>query len=414
VPLPLFWWQYANHQHPERNTGSNPRIVLLSQTPDALEFRCTSANASGSAVSEYRLRLTYSYERASYVYHIECTLRIPQTKSWTVTPNPAHGEVEFCNLWPARCFSTNPAIPKRYQSCMVERQGQLIRIPHHHLESPDKHQIELQRGDRFAWLLEATNPVLEMRSRAPIHAGVCAYMWDAHFGYRVTDGATETILRGPREFMAEFDLYAIDGRLGAQIIARADAAGQNAGALPELCDVPVYLHGLKTFGQVFGEHQDALQNLWPWAFDAANSDRKQAKGRIDRGRSVDGAIALCIDNAGAVASQWVFSALGPAFGGAAFTDGARYRLSAQVATEGLEGAAEIGIRLHQPGHGEVFDLADYAHYRSAGCLCATREWTTLEIITPIITPAPDRIHFILSQQGRGTTWFKRIVFEELT
>ena len=28
VPMPLFWWQYANHEDPERNTGSNGKLIF--------------------------------------------------------------------------------------------------------------------------------------------------------------------------------------------------------------------------------------------------------------------------------------------------------------------------------------------------------------------------------------------------
>src|SRR5512145_2773203 len=51
VPTPLFWWQYADHQNPERHCGSYGKLRLLQQTPERVTFVCEGSTASGSALS---------------------------------------------------------------------------------------------------------------------------------------------------------------------------------------------------------------------------------------------------------------------------------------------------------------------------------------------------------------------------
>jgi hypothetical protein len=103
--------------------------------------------------------------------------------------------------------------------------------------------------------------------------------------------------------------------------------------------------------------------------------------------------------------------LGPAYGEAPFRSGSRFRLSAFVKTRALRGSARIGLRLHRAGIGDVFDVADYETYYSETAVSGTSEWTAITVMTPVIDPAPDRMHLLLEMEGTGTCWFDDVFFE---
>jgi hypothetical protein len=103
--------------------------------------------------------------------------------------------------------------------------------------------------------------------------------------------------------------------------------------------------------------------------------------------------------------------LGPAYGEAPFRSGSRFRLSAFAKTRALRGSARIGLRLHRAGIGDVFDVADYETYYSETAVSGTSEWTAITVMTPVIDPAPDRMHLLLEMEGTGTCWFDDVFFE---
>ncbi|MBN1348696.1 hypothetical protein JXJ21_04740 [candidate division KSB1 bacterium] len=408
VRMPLFWWQYAGHENPDRNTGSNGKLEVISQHEKELQFRCSGMNQSRSALSEYVVNLTYSIEHRSYCYHIRAKLTIPRSETWRIAPNPAHGELEFCNLSPLNSFPSDMRIPKKYQACYVRRGDRSIRIPHHHLETEDKHNIRMNRGDRFYWLLEDINPVVEMDSKQLVQAGVCAYMWDAHFAYRVTDGISETCVQGERQFEAEFQLYAIDRATGSRIAAASEL---QTAEVPDT--MPIYVDGLNTFEQAVSDYSDRLSDIWSWTFRVENAAPDAASAQVDRGRGFERGNALMIENYHTIHSHWIITTLGPAFRQPPFQDGARYRLSAVISTENVSEATDIAIRLHRPGYGNVFDVADYEIFVSRQSLSGNSDWRLLQLTTPPIAPAPDRLHLMLRQSGSGKSWFSQVLFEQL-
>jgi hypothetical protein len=82
-----------------------------------------------------------------------------------------------------------------------------------------------------------------------------------------------------------------------------------------------------------------------------------------------------------------------------------------VRTSGLQGKAMIAVRLHRKENGSPFDIENYETFTSAQTLQGDTDWTLLKVITPPITPAPDRVHLLLILEGRGTTWFDNVQFE---
>lgn len=405
VPLPLYWQQYADHENPERNAGAHARLRVLAATPAKLSIECTSSTLSGSVASRYKLTLAHDPARG-YRFRVAATLTVAAGKSWRVTRNPQHGELEFCTLWPQGVFSTKPNSVKSFQACAVVRSRETIKIPHHHLETSDKHNIGLQRSDRFLWLLETENPVVEMVSAREVKTGLCAYMWDAHFAYRFCDTDAEKLLHGPATMSAEFLLYSLERAEAERLLQKVvtpDAA--------EIEGVPIYLPGLNRFCHTLREFAGDESTIWPWATEAPPS--QQVEFALDRHVGYDDQCSLRIVASENDCARWVATTLGPAFGQPPFRDAARHRLTAFVRAERLRGAASIGIRLHRSGRGSVFNLDDYETFWCTENLQNSEDWCELTVTTPPISPAPDRLHLLLQQNGAGTTWFDNVLYREV-
>lgn len=409
VPVPLFWRQYHHHQDPERSAAGRGEVSVVQQEWDELLLRCTSTNESASIGSEYQLRLCYSEKHRSYLFRITALLTIPSGRRWLVTRNPDHGELEFCNLWPAQTFVTDPSLPKKYDACYVQRGAEVTAIPHHHLESADKHDIALAHGDRFLWALEDDNVVFEMMAGDAVAAGLCAYMWDAHFAYRcTTPEQPEIILQGFKEFAAEFALYAISRAGAADIVNRAVV-----GSSPEIADTPIYWPGLNSFNLSALDVQGQAAAVWPWSCEStAAADAKEICA-LDRRQGYSDSCSLRIHSPVPGRHRWLATTLGPAFGQAAFPDQARYRLTGYVKTEQVSTGSTLAVRLHRPGNGNLYNPNEYEHYYAMDMARDSRPWQKLTITTPRISPAPDRLHLLLEQNGSGTTWFDDVQLEIL-
>jgi len=405
VPMPLYWWQYANHQQPERNSGSNAKLSIIKQNTDEIIFCCEGQNQSGSAVSHYEVGLKFSPENQSYVFSIVAKLTIPQGRSWLVTPNPSHGEIEFCNFWPENVFSTDPKIKKLYQACYVKNRDRVLKIPHHHLETSDKYIIQLEHGDKFFWAKEKFNPLIEILSYRNVCAGVCAYMWDTHFGYRICNQSAEVTLEGRQEFQAKFKLYGIDEKTATSLIKDAQEP-----PVTEILDIPIYINGLNTFSKSLLHFPRKFDKLWQWNFE---SQGKYAKGIVDRKQGFSDSNSLKIENFQPTESAWIATSIGPAYGEESIPDGARLKLTAMVKTENLTEKTDIAIRFFSPGMGNIFYISDYQVIQSVSFLTGTQNWQKIEIITPPISPAPERVHLLLRLIGTGKAWFDDVIFKKI-
>ena len=112
-PLFLFWMQYANHEHPERNAGSGGLVEIVSQETDRVVIRCSGRTASGTCASTVVLTIRRAADPIRYLYTVQATFDVVSERGWLVTPNSTQGEVEFANLWPEGTFSPNRDDPKR-------------------------------------------------------------------------------------------------------------------------------------------------------------------------------------------------------------------------------------------------------------------------------------------------------------
>ncbi len=405
VGIPLYWMQYANHQHPDRNAAAHGKVKMVQSEGDRLQVRATGFNLAGEIESTVLLTLEFDPATKTYTYRFDAALKILPGKAWLVTPNPDHGEVEFLNLYPLDAFTGDTGRGKRYQACYVRNGEVVTRIPHHHLETPDKHSIRMLEGDDFFWLLEKENPAVKILSEAPVSAGLCAYMWDAHFGYRVCQGGEPVLLQGPREFRASWLLYGLRNVEGERLHRLAKESTP-----ADLTLMPIYVEGVNRFSPLSEEAIQTRHDLWPWS---SHKDDSNVILFVDHNEGYDDRSSLSIASGGEGAGQWIATTLGPAFGGKEFHANKRHRLRAYVRTADLRGISRLAIRLHRKGSPDLFDVSMYERYDSAPSLKGTNAWTELEVLTPTISPAPDRLHLVLEQHGAGRSWFDNVSYEEL-
>lgn len=405
VPLSLFWEQYANHEHPERNAGSHITVRLLERKADRVTVECTGATRSLDVLSNYILMIYRVASPVSYTFEIQAELKIQDGRAWHVTPNPHHGEVEFCNFWPDGVYSSDLRTGNLYQGCFILRPSGVTRIPHHHLESSDKHNIPLRQGDKVAWLLEEDNPCLELVMNEPVTAGICAYMWDAHLAYKVCHENVDYDIPKGTEFRATFRLYGLNS-----LDARRYYETALTAVSPETSRTPIITYGANRFSDTLDSCNGDPASVWPWENETIRGAAGDVRFSVDHGTGYDDRAALRIDANKSSSALWKATALGPAYRMPAFRDGDRYCLTAFVKTRLVDGNTGIAIRLHRPGWSDLFDIATYEVYRCPGKVTEFSDWTHLEILTPPITPAPDRLHLLLELNGKGTCWFDNVSF----
>jgi hypothetical protein len=400
VPLPLYWEQYAGHEHPDRNAGSHGALRVVHQGEENVTIECLGTTASGEATSRHLLSIERTQNPVRYLYDIQAFLSIPKQKTWLVTPNPHHGELEFCNFWPDGAFFADLRKANRYRGCYVLHGEQVTMIPHHHLESADKHNLPLETGDRLTWLLEDENPVIEILPGDPITAGICAYMWDAHLAVKAChDGSARALTEGTSA-RAHIRLSSMDRTEGQRLVDRARVA-----VAPETYQVPVIVDGVHTFAETLASSRDPA-DVWPWETEGEGG-LSGVHFLVDRATGYDDEVSLCIDAIRPVHAAWKATALGPAFRQRPFRDGERYTASGFVRTHLTEGTAAIALRLHRQGQPGLFDPSTYEVYRSP-LLSGNREWTCVEAVTPALSPAPDRVHILLEVNGAGQCWFDNV------
>ena len=336
--------------------------------------------------------------------HAGADLHIVGAAGWLVTPNPQHGELEFCDLWPERTFLPGASETKRYHVHAIRRDARVVLIRHHHLESEDKHNILMREGDEAAWLLEEENPVVRIDSSPEVAAGLCAYMWDMHFAYKVCRGMEPVIL--PRGFRAEaqYTLRSI-ARADAELWMRVATTARPKG----LDEVPVHVRGVQKFTETFANADLSRTDLWPWAFEVLDRSSGEVIGAIDTTTGFDDDASLVIRTNGPGTGRWVLTTIGPAFGEPPFIPGKRLRLSTRVRCAG--GTARVALALHRTGAPGLFDPSGYEEY-VVEAPPAAEGWALLVVETPSIVPAPDRVHIRLTHTGEGASWFDNVLCEE--
>lgn len=403
VPLPLYWEQYANHEHPDRNAGSNGLVRLIDQNTDTVRLEILGTTASGEALSRYLLTIARAPDPLRYTYDLQAFLAIAKQRTWLVTPNDHHGELEFCNFWADGSFSAERGKPNRYRGCYLVHRDLVTMIPHHHLESPDKHNLLLDAGDRIVWLLEDENPVIDILPGDPVTAGVCAYMWDAHLAVKVCHAGEAVRLTESTSVRAHVRVSSIGRADGQHLVDHARVAVES-----DTYQTPVIVDGVQTFAETLATAAAEPADVWPWEYEMEDESRRGTRFFVDRTTGYDDNVSLCIDNSRPGRAAWKATALGPAFRQPPFRNGARYRATGLVRTRITQGTATIALRLHREDRPGLFDPSTYEIYHSPETVSGSSEWTRIEVVTPPLSPPPDRLHLLLELNGTGRCWFDNV------
>ncbi|MCF7687749.1 MAG: hypothetical protein K9N01_05545 [Cephaloticoccus sp.] len=407
VGVPLYWRQYGNHQDPERSANSHRSIAGVVQGPGWLRLRTRGLTRSRSIESRYDVTFRVDV-RGRITCLVEAQLEVMPGPGWLVTPHPDHGEVTFCTLWPAGVFSPDGSRPKRYQACLVQRGNAADRIEHHHLESPDKHHIQLAEGDRFVWGLESSNPVVTLGPDTAAEAGVCAYMWDTHLGLKICR-ANKPELLPPGTILRAVYILSEETKAELQLPfqrARVLSAGV-------ALHTPMWVGGRHTFQKTFQSEVMDRNTAWPWQTVVIRGRAEQVSFARDLRIGSQDRCSLRIESRAKTLACWQATTLGPAFGEPAFRSGGKLRLRAMVRTRGLNGAVRVLLRIHRTGQGSVFAVEGYEVFASEAVTRANQDWTELTLTTPKLKPAPDRVHVLLQLEGRGTGWFDEVELTRL-
>jgi hypothetical protein len=404
VPLPLYWRQYAHHEDPRRNGGINPRVNQVEGNEGEIFIRCEGTNSEGEIISLVTLGIAEDRPEGGYAVEIRGFLEVAPGKTWNVTYNPGHGEIEFCNIWPEGTFRTRGK--KSFSHCFVQRGGAVTLIPHTHIESSDKQNILMHPGDRFGWLLENENPVVELIAGGEASTGLCAYMWDAHFGYRACPDGKSVSLEAGTRYESAIRIRGLGRAEGKALMARGVEADPGDSAL-----TPLYVDGINTFRETLKSLPGKEQSVWPWAFEVTAGEPHRTEGSVDRSNGCDDACSLRIRAGAEGGGRWIATTLGPAFGGPPFSGGKRYTLSAMACSSALKGSARAGLRLHREGRPGLGHTQTYETYWTEKRISGDTPWTRLDVTTPAISPPPDRVHLVLDQEGEGSSWFDNVLFE---
>ncbi|MBN1541243.1 hypothetical protein JW992_03785 [candidate division KSB1 bacterium] len=404
-PLPLFWRQYADHQDPERNAGSNGVLRLVALDSESLTLSASGTNAGSNLQSRMLLRVQRDPQSNGYRWRLTCELSVTTQPGWLVTPNPNQGEVEFCNFWPARVFDPENPQLKRFSCCAVDRGDRIDRIPHHHLETADKAMIPMRRGDRFLWLLEDENPVIQLLSHEPVYAGICAYMWDVHFGFKVCSDNQPVVLPVGTRFRAAVEIYGIDREEGESLLWRSQEE--------TIKTVDSVFHaGIMEFDRPYSAYAAAERDsLWPWHRSADSQSDDAVLFGIEPSELDADRLELTLTHTEAAESVWIAPSLGPAFGGSFFRADKKQRFTARIKLESPDQTAWVALRLHCPGEGSVFDLSTYRLYRSKTIDGSRSGWQSVSVCTPEQCSAPDRMHIMLVFHGTGKARFAGLHFD---
>ena len=230
-------------------------------------------------------------------------------------------------------------------------------------------------------------------------------MWDMHCAYRVCSGDSPVIL--PRGFRAEarYTVRSL-GRTAGELWMRAALPVVTKG----LERVPVYVRGVHTFKETFASVDLNRTDLWPWVFETLDAGSGGIEGEIDRKTGYDDSASLVIRGKEGSRGRWIATTLGPAFGDTPFVAGRRYRLSAHVRS--TAGVAHVALAVHRTDAPGLFDPQSYDEFAASAPPPGQGGWALCIVVTPVIDPAPDRVHLRLAHEGEGTSWFDNVLFEE--
>ena len=407
-PLPLYWQQYSNHEDPERNAG-----LLVSMTidckPESITINLQSQNGSGSITSHYGLKLSYDSLLEGYIYSIDAKLII--NSEWIITYNPTHGEVEYLNIYPANTFVKQRELKKKYDCFMYESANNLnISIPHYHFDLDAYRNIKLIDNGKFYYLMENENPVVQLTGATAgiTDIGVCSYMWDTHFGIRICSKEENNIKLKKNIYNASFRLYSILRDSAVHLLNNSTQA-----EISDIANIPILHEGVNTFDKSLLEFNDK-RKYWP--FQTETVPKSETRGRdpisdyfVDRTTGFSDTNSLAIKTTDDCISRWIYTSLGPEFGGEELPKGKQIKVSCMGKIPGsIDGESiriSIRIRKNMPDNTNKFILFSSTDVKGKS------DWVQLTCMTPKLDFEFDRIHFLLEHSGIGECRFDDFEYE---
>ena len=82
VGIALYWMQYANHQHPDRNAAARGMVKMERLEENRLQVRATGSNLAGGIESTVLLTVEFDPATKTYTYRFDAALKILPGKAW--------------------------------------------------------------------------------------------------------------------------------------------------------------------------------------------------------------------------------------------------------------------------------------------------------------------------------------------
>jgi len=400
-PLPLFWRQYANHEDPERSAG-----IIISMNAELVDesvvIDVKSRNGSGSIESSYLVKIYYNSVIESYVYLFSAHLEI--ISDWEVTFNPTHGEVEYLNFYPKNTFVKNDQVQKKYDLFLYESKTNVLALPHVHFDTKAYSNIKLNADGRFLYYGEPETPTIKLLNETAekTDAGICSYMWDSHFGYRVCDEVRKNVKLNNTSFDASFLFYSMsqgDAKFLRKISSSADYR--------DIKDMPFLEEGLNKFDKTPLKLPNP-QQYWQFQKEIIGDRSCDAQLFIDRSNGYSDNNSLAIKTNYPLQARWIYTSFGPEFGGAELPRDKMIKVFCQgKILSGLSCFMSLSLRFRKTVNNK--DENEFIVFSSEKT-GTQDQWVSLEILTPKIDFDYDRLHLILELTGKGECRFDDLEF----
>jgi len=344
---------------------------------------------------EMWLTITYDRERGSYVHDVRSRLTIHPGKRLCIPFVLDH--LEYQDLFPTGSFFPyrEGHDRKKYQWQVWEApDGQVYKIPIHHIKSPDKEHIRVKEDGVFAYLLERSgNQAVQLMGDTATRSelAICWWMWDPHMYLPTGD---KTICEPGETYDVHYRLFELDHAQGQALLDRA--------VLRPECSLdgvsaPAFTSGLNTFDEPVSTEIEHEQWVWECTEKARwERPRDQRHCVWDHTTRHSGTSSLALrGDADDDVWRWFVPFCGVHMRPSVEL-GKQQRLTAWVKTEAVVGQVRLGFRLTSD--------PDAPMQVAPTVLSGDHDWTRVELIT---TPSPGggNAKIVLELAGRGRAWF---------
>ena len=352
---------------------------------------------------EFWLCITYDPERQTYVHDVHSRLTINPGKRLCIPFVLDH--LEYQDLFPSGSFY--PYMTgydrRKYQWQVWEApDGQVYKIPIHHLKSPDKEHIRIKEDGLFAYLLERTgNQAIHLVGDTATRSelAICWWMWDPHVYLTTGD---KTVCESGETYDVHYRLFELDDARGRALLDRALLRPECS---LEGVAAPMFTFGLNTFDEPVST--EAPSERWFWECNEKarwNVPRDQRHCLWDHTVSHSGTSSLALrGDADDQTCSWRVPFCGNHMRPPAEL-GKQQRLTAYVRTEAVVGKVRMGFRMISDPDAPM----QYAEPELSG----DHNWSQLELVTSP-SSGGGNAEIVLELVGRGKAWFDDVEIANL-